>query len=117
MRTGLLQAFLVLVVGLLYWQVTSSAFGTQEPWDAPRYWSTAYPLALMLSAALGFAFRYNAGLTGTVLIFAQFPIMVAGEGVGPLSVLGLVYLSILSVPAVIAAWLLGRFRDRVSSGG
>lgn len=108
------QALLALLAGLAFWQTANIMFGTREPWDSDNYWS-AYLIALALCAALGVFFRKNGSLMGAIFIFAQFPVMMANAaGVGGLMGLGLMILCVQSVPAMFAARLTGRLRDRAS---
>ena len=88
------------------------ASGTNEPWDADRYWTLAYPFALAFCAALGFFWRGNSwGVTG-LFVFAQFPVMTMHVGISPMSLFGLAFVGPLSVPAMLAAWLASRLRMR-----
>lgn len=114
-RSWLTQALTALIGGLAYWQIVVLASGAREPWDASNYWTVLYPLAILICAGLGYAFRRRAWLTGGLFVFAQLPVMVAHAGTGPLIWAGLLLLALLSIPAGVAAWLAGRFRDRIDA--
>lgn len=83
-------------------------------WDAPAYWSLAYPGALLVSAVLGVAMPARAWLWGPIVVFAQVPVVIAVSGAGPLLLAGLLYAAVLSIPAALvsasAAWARGRMR-------
>lgn len=111
MRSGFLQALVVLSIGVVFWIIVNMASGTREPWDAEHYWTFAYPLALALSTGLGFVLRSRSWLTGALLMLAQLPVMIANTGAGPLILVGLMFLCVLAIPAIITAWLGARFRN------
>ena len=99
--------------GLLFWFIVALNTPGGEPWDAGGFWSVTYPLALLTSAALGFAFPARAWLWGLVVMLAQVPVVVVMSGVGPLLLAGLVYAIVLAVPAVAVSWLAGAARTRM----
>ena len=105
-----MQALGVLVIATLYWLAVNAISGTVEPWDAPSYWTIAYPIALAIAALAGFLSRLPAWLVRGLVIFAQLPVMLAGSGIGPLIALGLLLLGLLAIPAIAAAWLGARLR-------
>lgn len=103
----------VTVAALAYWVAVNAVSGAREPWDAANYWDLYYPLALGLAAIFGWLFERGAWRWGAIILFAQFPVMVAASGMGPLFAVGLVMLAGLSIPAMVAAeagaWLRRRF--------
>lgn len=109
MRRALVRSVIVLGAGLLFWEVTNLAFGTQEPWDAPSYWA-AYLIGLGISATFGYIFEEHPSLWAFIFIFAQLPVMMVQSGNGPLFVLGLIYLMFLSVPAILIATATSRIK-------
>lgn len=115
-RSSWKQAGVVTIVGLFYWSSVSAIAGTKEPWDAPAYWSAAYPISMVLAVALGFAFRRRAWITGLALTFAQLPIMLANTGIGPLAFFAVALLAILSVPVVLAAATTSMHRSSAVAG-
>lgn len=84
--------------------------GRVEPWDAPSYWSVAYPLAIALSGALGWAFPERAWRWALTLFLMQGVVMAArGAGLS-MAPLGAVLLTILALPAIGAAAFAARMR-------
>jgi hypothetical protein len=72
----------------------------------------AYPMAILLSGALGYAFPERPWRWAVVIIYSQLLVMILrGAGVGLLP-LGVVLLGVLSVPAVAAASFGARMRQR-----
>ena len=114
MNKGTAQALISSLIGLAYWSAFSILFSAKEPWDGLYYWSAAYPVSLIISAALGFVFQRRAWITGLSLTFAQFPIIALNTGIGPLSLVAMAFLGVLSVPLIIAASMgsAGPFRQR-----
>ena len=102
----------VLVVGLFYWELVRRWSGVTEPWDAPAYWSLAYPGALLLSASAVVLFRRRAWVAGAAIVLAQLPVILWHGGSGPLLAAGLFFLGMLSLPAMAAAALAGRVARR-----
>ncbi len=115
-RSVAFGACIAAVIGIAYWAVASAMAGGGEPWDAPAYWTLAYPGALLVSAVLGFAMPARAWLWGLIVMFAQVPVVIAVSGAGPLLMAGLLYAAVLSIPAALgsagAAWALRRMRNR-----
>ena len=100
----------VLIVGGLYWQLVCRMTGTLEPWDAPIYWSVAYPVSLLLSGITGRFLGTHEWLGGALITFAQLPVMWLNNeaGLGPLWIVGLIFLILLAVPCVAVSALTGR---------
>ncbi|RXD04811.1 hypothetical protein EQZ23_06570 [Sphingomonas sp. UV9] len=105
MTAGMKQSLIVAAIGLLYWSAFTIASGAQEPWDGRYYWSAVYPLSMVLSAALGSIFRKHAWITGISLTLAQWPVMAINTGIGPLSLFAVAFLGVLSLPAILSAWV------------
>src|SRR5690606_40693410 len=97
------------IAGVVLWATASVIFDVAEPWDSPRYW-LAYLLALAVSGLLGFFARSGAWLIGALVVFAQLPVMVAQSGAGPLIVVGVLLLGVLSLPAMLVAMIAARLR-------
>ena len=101
------------LAGILLWSVTAWAGHRSEPWDSDIYWSAAYPLSLLISAALGFLFPLRPWRWAAILIFSQLLVMLArGSGLSLLP-LGLVMLVCLTLPAAALAWAGARVRSRL----
>jgi hypothetical protein len=101
--------------GLLLWTLTAFFGHRQEPWDAATYWTIAYPLAILLSAALAALYPARPWRWAVTVIFSQLLVMIAGGSDFSLLPLGLVLLALLSLPAIaaatLAAWLRTRLRE------
>jgi hypothetical protein len=101
------------VSGLVLWTATAIIGGNREPWDSGLYWSLSYPIALGLSAALGFVFPHGAWRWAAVLVCSQFVVMLlAGSGLGLLP-LGLIALAVLSLPAIALAEIAAAVQRRL----
>lgn len=105
----------LLVAGCAYWQAVCAMAGVREPWDAARYWSIWYPVALLLGAVAALPLGRRDWWAGVLIVFAQAPVMLANGAAGPLLLVGLLFLSLLAVPAAavsaLAGWLIRRRRD------
>ena len=106
------DAAIASLCGLAYWGLVSMAIDGGEPWDAGHYWTLWYPGALLLAAALGFARPDRAWAWGLIVLLAQVPVVAIVSGVGPLLLAGLVYASVLSIPAMLLSWGGGWLRRR-----
>lgn len=104
---------IAIVAGLVLWTLTAALGGRNEPWDAPGYWSVAYPLAIALSGVLGYLFPERPWRWALVLMSMQGVVMLFnGSGLGLLP-LGLIVLGVLSLPAVgLASFAANRSRRR-----
>jgi hypothetical protein len=103
--TGPQQALTGTVFGLIYWLGFSLIVAAEEPWDGAFYWSVAYPGSMLLAVALGFVFRRCAWVTGLSITFAQLPIIILSTGIGPPTLIAVVFLTMLSGPIILAAAL------------
>lgn len=113
-RSVAFGACIAAAIGIAYWSVASGMAGGGEPWDAPAYWTLAYPGALLLSAVLGFAMPTRAWLWGLIIVFAQMLVVIAVSGLGPLLMAGVLYAAVLSIPAALVAAVSGWIRIRMS---
>lgn len=103
-------ATLALLTGLAYWALVSAMSGGVEPWDAPAFWTIAFPGALALSALLGALAPMRAWAWGAIVMLAQVPVVIALAGAGPLLIVGLLYAAVLAVPAAFVSWAGGASR-------
>lgn len=104
------QLLLTAITALAYWQAVNIVAGMKEPWDAPIYWTLAYPAALLIAALAGYLWRTRAWLTGSTLVLAQVPVMLVHTSPGPLALVGLAFLAVLTPPAILSAWIGQRLR-------
>ncbi len=103
---------IAIVAGTALWLTASAIGGKAEPWDSSIYWTVAYPVAIVLAGFLGYVFPQRPWRWAVVVIFMQAAVMViAGSGFGLLP-LGLILLTVLSLPAVALAWLAAKVRLR-----
>ena len=97
----------------LYWVRVASAAGVAEPWDATAYWRLWYPLALLVSALAGWFFPRHGWLAGVTVIVAQLPVLLLAAGNGAaLWAAGVVFLTLLAIPAALVSALAGRLAAR-----
>jgi len=111
-RPVIFGACISAIVGIVYWTAVSAMLGGDEPWDADAYWTLVYPGALLISAVLGFAMPTRAWLWGTIVVFAQVPVVIAVSGAGPLLIAGVIYAAVLSIPAALVSGIAGWIRRR-----
>lgn len=100
-----LHIFALAALGLIYWQIVCLTWQVTEPWDAPVYWTVAYPLAVAVSGVVGWFLRSHGWLSGTVINLAQMPIILLNSSMGALAAVGLLFMILLTVPAAaLSAW-------------
>ncbi|PTQ63353.1 hypothetical protein C8J45_106143 [Sphingomonas sp. PP-CE-3G-477] len=77
------------------------------------------PGSLLLSAVGGFGFGRRGWSAGAIVTVAQLPVMGVNTGFGGLLIVGVAFLAILAVPAVMLSALFGRLRatSRRNAGG
>lgn len=93
------------IAGLIFWSAAAVASGRREPWDSDAYWTLYLPLAVLLAFGLGMLFPERPWRWALAIMLAQAPVMlVGGSGLGLLP-LGVILLLVLSLPAILAAWL------------
>jgi hypothetical protein len=116
MRGSPVQALAFLVLGVSYWWLIRMVLQVGEPWDSPGYWIFAYPVSLLLSARAGRILGEQGWFAGVAITFAQLPVMWVYSGTGPLWLVGLVFLCLLSIPAAIASALTGWAASEARAG-
>ena len=97
-----------LIFGIFFWQVVCHLGDVSEPWDAFAYWYAAYPLSVIISGLVAWFFG-KMWYAGAIITFAQFPALVAANN-DPSIMIGLLFLLILSLPAIAASALATRLR-------
>lgn len=105
-----MNIILICVVGIVFWSVVSMLSGAAEPWDAASFWTLIYPAALALSVVLGATFQRSSLSAGAIVMFAQLLVVMASAGISPLLAVGVMYVAVLSVPAMVLSWIAGRLR-------
>lgn len=108
---------IALAGGTALWLVTMAVSGRNEAWDSPLYWQAAYPLAILLSAALGYFAPERPWRWALAAMWVQAVVMVftSGGSFGLLP-LGLILFGVLAVPPVAAALIAARLRRRRPAG-
>jgi hypothetical protein len=105
-RSALVPAVIAAAAGMLTWFAASLLSGRREAWDAPMYWTLAYPAALMVCAWLGYQHPKRAWMWALILFLAQFIAMcIRNREIGSLAPLGLIVMALLSLPGMLAATL------------
>jgi hypothetical protein len=105
------------VTGMALWLATSAIGGRSEPWDTTIYWTTAYPLAVVLAAVLGYLFPARPWRWALTTMSMQAAVMILGGSGFGLLPFGLIVLAVLSLPAVLFAGLAARLRRGRTGGG
>ena len=100
--------------GVLLWIVVATASGQSEAWDAPHYWTTAYPGLIVLAGILGYWVPHRAWRWGLTATWTQGIMAVVGGASLNLFPLAMIMLTFLSIPPIAAALLGGWLRRRVS---
>ena len=117
MKLRMVQMFVLAVVSVLYWLLVSHVSGAMEPWDAAGYWWIWYPGSLLLSVVGGFALGKRGWSAGAIVTFAQLPVMWVNTEFGGLLIVGVAFLAVLAVPAIMLSALFGRLASRRNAGG
>ena len=102
-------AMTALAVGGLLWIVFNGLAGVAEPSDAPTF-GYAYAVALVLAAGLGLIFPQQGWLAGGLVVWAMLPVMIVQTGLGPLMLVGVLFLFLLSIPSAFLAFWMARLR-------
>jgi hypothetical protein len=55
-------------------------------------------------------------ISGAVITFAQVPIVIVNNGIGPLLAAGLLILVFMAIPPIIISFLTGRYAARRKAG-
>ena len=99
-------------VGVVVWLTASALGGRREAWDSPLYWTLAYPIGIVLAAAIGFLAPQSPWRWVLALMLAQAVTLAVMSNSFGLLPLGLVLFGILAVPPMFAAsggaWLRSR---------
>jgi hypothetical protein len=103
---------IAIIGGAALWLVTRAVSGRSEAWDSSLYWSAAYPLAIGLSAMLGYLAPTNPWRWALAVMLVQAVVLAATAAGFGLLPLGLILFAILALPPIAAAMALARFRIR-----
>jgi hypothetical protein len=99
--------------GIVLWQGTAIATGEREAWDSALYWMAAYPLGLVLAAVLAYCHPDRPWRFALAMMLVQPVAMIAfsGSDFGLLPI-GLIMFSVLAVPPIGVAAVVGAARRR-----
>jgi len=104
---------IALLGGAGLWLVTTAVSGRAEAWDAPLYWSVAYPLAICLAGILGYAAPEKPWRWALAVMLAQPVVMMfTAPGSASMLPLGIIVFAVLALPAIGLAQLAGYARRR-----
>lgn len=105
-RGAVVPLTVAFVFGAALWFIASALTGKREAWDASAYWAVAYPVAIIVSALLGYFYPERPWRWAIVLFEAQALAMCIRNGeLGNLLPLGVVLFAVIALPAVVAAKL------------
>lgn len=106
-------ALMATIIGIALWFFAALMSGKREAWDASVYWTFFYPIALIVSASLGYLYPERPWRWVLWLFLGQFLGMCLRNGeLGSLFPLGLIMFGVLALPGVLAANFATRFRRR-----
>jgi len=111
MRDSFLPSVLAAVAGAAIWTATMILAGGREPWDTGLYWTAAYPLAVTVSAVLGYLSPRKPWRWAVILMLMQLLVMFAAGSDLSLLPLGLAVLAVLSAPPALAGVLAAKLRN------
>lgn len=105
-----LAMILSLAIGAALWLVTTTLTGRREAWDAPQYWTVAYPIGLVAAAVLGYLAPDRAWRWGLAIMLAQAVTMAGLSREFGLLPLGLIMFGVLAVPPMLLARFIAGLR-------
>jgi hypothetical protein len=103
---------IAIIGGAALWLVTRAVSGRNEAWDSSLYWSAAYPLAIGLSAMLGYLAPTHPWRWALAVMLVQAVVLAATAAGFGLLPLGLILFAILALPPIAAAMATARLRIR-----
>ena len=107
------SAILSLLLGAAIWSLANFHGGKFEPWDSENF-AVFYFLACAASFGLGAVCRERAWVMGFLIIAPMLPVMlILNPDLGPLLFVGLFFLIVLSVPAIVSATLGAAIRNQI----
>lgn len=112
--TGKWAFLIAALAGAGLWLATSWLSGRREAWDAPMYWSVAYPAAILISGILGYLAADQAWRWGLIIMLAQAVTMALVSSSFGLLPLGLIMFAVLAVPPMLVARFGAGLRARSS---
>lgn len=100
------RAFLAFAffTGAGLWVLVGALTGKREAWDSTFYWRYLMPVACLVPAALAWFEPRRWLVLGVAPFAGQFVAMLATAGLGSLAPLDLVFMAVLSLPAVLLSF-------------
>lgn len=105
------------IAGACVWVAASVLSGRREAWDSSLYWTSAYPMAIVLGGVIGFLATDRPWRWGLTIMLAQaltLAVMTFSFGLLPL---GLILFGVMAVPPMLAAHLGAWLRGRLGPAG
>lgn len=116
MRQDFAAGLASVIAGGAIWGWVAVSSGRAEPWDAPQFWTLAYPAALGVCAVFGFVWPQRPWRWALIVFAMLLAVMSAGGAAAGSSFsmmpLGIVALAVLGLPGVLLAALAGWVRRR-----
>lgn len=110
-RSTLLPILASIAAGVALFVLTAVFTNKREPWDSSLYWSASYPLAIVVSAVLGYRYPERSWRWPLWLFESQFIAMCIRNGeLGNLWPMGMVMFGIIALPAILAAKTSSKYR-------
>lgn len=104
--TKYLIHLIAIIIGICFWTIISVLTGEIEAWDSPLYFNIGFPIFLFLNFLLGIIKPKNPWRWGLLSTLAQIiPLGIMATGTANMWPLGLILMCILSIPAIIAAYI------------
>ncbi|MEL6540919.1 MAG: hypothetical protein AAFQ34_05905 [Pseudomonadota bacterium] len=108
------SAVLSILVGAVLWSSANFYGGKLEPWDNANF-GVFYFIACVFSFGLGAICRDRAWATGALVVFSMLPVMVIfNPETGPYLLIGLFFLGILSLPAIVSSIIGSAIRTQLT---
>ncbi len=97
------------------WALVSTLLDKREAWDSELYFTVGIPAVCLLAAVLGYLEPLRPWRWGVAPQVGQLACMLLMQGVGSMLPIGVIMLAILSIPAMITAWMGAAVGRRVES--
>jgi hypothetical protein len=101
--------------GAALWIAVTVISGRREAWDAPLYWTAAYPAGIAVAGVLGYLAPTRPWRWSLTLMSAQAVAMSVTAASFGLLPLGLILFGILSLPGAVVAAMAAAVRRRAVS--
>ncbi len=106
-----MQLIIVFTASMVSLGFFHEIMGKAELWDSKSFcW--IYLFLISLSTFFGALFRKNYFIWGWIILFSELPIMMWDSGLSSLWAIGLLFLFVLSIPIVGAAWIAAKIASR-----